>query len=126
MSVIGIGTDIVDIRRIDNMSDKACLRLAKRILTTDELTFYAQKSQPKRFLAKRWAAKEAAAKALGTGIASGVSFQHFMIKSLPSGKPELELSAVALQIAKELGAEHWHISLSDEKHYATAFVILSA
>lgn len=125
MSVIGIGTDIVDIRRIAKMSDSAQQRLAMRILTSNEYQHYLTLKQPERFLAKRWAGKEAAAKALGTGIANGVSFQHFNIVSLASGQPTLELSLQALTLAEALGANTWHISLSDEIKYATAFVVLS-
>ena len=72
MSVIGIGTDIVDIRRIAKMTENAQLRLAKRVLTDNELQRYLSIKQPERFLAKRWAGKEAAAKSLGTGIAAGI------------------------------------------------------
>ncbi|ASP48426.1 holo-ACP synthase [Cognaticolwellia beringensis] len=125
MSVVGIGTDIVDIRRIAKMSENAQQRLAKRVLTTQEYQHYLTLKQPERFLAKRWAGKEAAAKALGTGIANGVSFQHFDIVSLVSGQPTLVLSSRALTLAESLGANTWHISLSDEVKYATAFVILS-
>ncbi|SEK72388.1 holo-[acyl-carrier-protein] synthase [Colwellia chukchiensis] len=125
MSVVGIGTDIVDIRRIAKMSDNAQLRLAKRILTPNEQQYYFTLKQPERFLAKRWAGKEAMAKAIGTGIASGVSFQHIEIVSLASGQPTLVLSLQALALATGLGANTWHISLSDEKNYATAFVVLS-
>ncbi|MBA6415850.1 holo-ACP synthase [Colwellia sp. 6M3] len=125
MSVVGIGTDIVDIRRIAKMSSNAQQRLAKRILTDNEYHHYLTLKQPERFLAKRWAGKEAAAKALGTGIANGVSFQHFEIVSLASGQPTLELTLQALSLANELKASSWHISLSDEVKYATAFVVLS-
>jgi len=125
LSVVGIGTDIVDIRRIAKMSDNAQQRLAKRILTATEYQHYLTLKQPERFLAKRWAGKEAAAKALGTGIANGVSFQHFNIVSLMSGQPTLELTSQALALAEKLGAITWHISLSDEVKYATAFVVLS-
>ena len=123
--MIGIGTDIVDIRRIASMAENAQLRLAKRVLTESELQRYTRIKQPERFLAKRWAGKEAAAKALGTGIAAGVSFQHFEIVSLESGQPTLVLSSKALVLAEKLVAKTWHISLSDEVKYATAFVVLS-
>jgi holo-[acyl-carrier protein] synthase len=125
LSVVGIGTDIVDIRRIAKMSSNAQQRLAKRILTDNEYQHYLTLKQPERFLAKRWAGKEAAAKALGTGIANGVSFQHFEIVSLASGQPTLELTLQALSLANKLKASSWHISLSDEVKYATAFVVLS-
>ncbi|WP_448211959.1 holo-ACP synthase [Colwellia sp. MEBiC06753] len=125
MSVVGIGTDIVEVSRIAAMADNAKQRLAKRILTSNELERYLHHPQPDSFLAKRWAAKEAAAKALGTGIAAGVSFQHFEIETLTSGAPVLQLDAIALEKAQGLGATNWHISISDEKHYALAFVVLS-
>ncbi|XQW84299.1 holo-ACP synthase [Thalassotalea piscium] len=125
MSVVGIGTDIIEISRIANMSDKTKSNLAKRVLTESEYQRYLTHHSQDAFLAKRWAGKEAAAKALGTGIADGVSFQHIAIHSLKSGKPELVLTQRALTLAQEQGASQWHISLSDEVSYATAFVVLS-
>ncbi|WP_286262533.1 holo-ACP synthase [Thalassotalea atypica] len=125
MSVVGVGTDIVDISRIENMREPALSKLARRVLTDAELAHYQTIKYAYRFLAKRWAAKEAASKALGTGIAAGVSFQHFEIQSLPSGQPKLHLSGKALELVSELGANSWHISISDESNFATAFVVLS-
>ncbi|GAA5142370.1 holo-ACP synthase [Thalassotalea piscium] len=126
MSIVGIGTDIIEISRIVNMSDKAKARLAKRVLTDNEYQRYLTLNLKDAFLAKRWAGKEATAKALGTGIAQGVSFQHIEISNLVSGKPTLLLTEQALLLAKEQGATQWHISLSDEATYATAFVVLSS
>ncbi|WP_246028949.1 holo-ACP synthase [Litorilituus sediminis] len=108
------------------MNDSAKSRLAKRVLTPRELAHYQSIKHADQYLAKRWAAKEAAAKALGSGIADGVSFQHFDIVSLPTGQPQLQLSSRALELATSLGASSWHISIADERMYATAFVILSA
>lgn len=125
MSVIGIGTDIIEISRIVNMADLAKEKLAKRVLTANEYQHYLSIKTQDAFLAKRWAGKEAAAKALGTGIAKGISFQHIEICSLASGQPTLVFSDKALLLAQEQGATHWHVSLSDEKSYATAFVVLS-
>jgi len=125
MPIAGIGTDIIEISRITNMKEATRDRLAKRVLTCGEYQFYCETKQPERYLAKRWAGKEAVAKALGTGIADGVSFQHIIIKSLVSGQPILELSDRALEVALSLNAKHWHISLADEQLYATAFVTLS-
>ena len=126
MSVIGIGTDIVDIRRLESMSDKVRDRLAQRVLTAIEYEHYQAITCSIAYLAKRWAAKEAAAKALGTGIAKGISFQHIQIESLDSGQPILIFFDNAKQLAADLGANSWHISLSDEAHYAVAFVVMSA
>ncbi|GAA6204220.1 MULTISPECIES: holo-ACP synthase [Thalassotalea] len=125
MSVVGIGNDIVQIKRLAAMNEQALERLALRILTPNEYRYYKTLKFHISYLAKRWAGKEAAAKALGTGIAEGVSFQHFEIASLASGQPQLILTEVALNKAKSLQANSWHISLSDEKDYATAFVVLS-
>ena len=79
MSVVGIGTDIIEISRIENMSIKVRDKLALRVLTPMEHQKYQSLANPSLYLAKRWAGKEAASKALGTGIANGVSFQHFEI-----------------------------------------------
>jgi len=130
MPIVGIGTDIVEISRIITMSEGTRERLAKRVLTPNEYQQFGiinlnSNNNAARYLAKRWAGKEAAAKALGTGIADGVSFQHIEIKKLDSGQPILELSGRALDIAQSQKAKHWHISLADEKLYATAFVTLS-
>lgn len=125
MSVVGIGTDIIEITRLREMSEAVFERLARRVLLDSEYHYMRSLKSPVEFLAKRWAGKEAAAKALGTGIAQGVSFHHFNIERLSSGQPELKLTDQALVIAKALRANHWHISLSDEKNYATAFVVLS-
>jgi holo-[acyl-carrier protein] synthase len=130
MPIVGIGTDIIEVSRIADMSIETRERLAKRILTPNEYQYLCKlntnsESVAIRYLAKRWAGKEAAAKALGTGIAKGVSFQHIEIKTLESGQPILVLSDVALSIARSKNANFWHISLADEKFYATAFVTLS-
>lgn len=125
MSVVGVGTDIVEIRRLEKMKPAALEKLAQRVLTPNELLRYNEKKFKLPFLAKRWAGKEAAAKALGTGIAAGISFQHMEIQSLKSGQPVLVLSELAKEKALSLNAKSWHISLSDEAEYATAFVVLS-
>jgi len=125
MSVVGIGTDIIEISRIAKMAIKVRDKLALRVLTPRELEKYKTLKDPALYLAKRWAGKEAASKALGTGIANGVSFQHFEIKTLASGQPQLVLNGRAHELAISLGAQAWHISLSDEALYATAFVVLS-
>lgn len=126
MSVVGIGTDIVDISRIVAMTEPVQQRLAKRVLTPKEFELYRQKGvNAIAFLAKRWAAKEAASKALGTGIAAGVSFQHIDIEADEFGKPILNFTEQALVVANTLQATHFHVSISDEANYAVAFVVLS-
>ncbi|MFM2480225.1 holo-ACP synthase [Celerinatantimonas sp. YJH-8] len=119
MAVVGLGTDIIQIDRIV----KSSVRLAQRILAEDEFLCWQSHPQPVRFLAKRFAAKEAAAKALGTGIAQGVTFQDFIVRNDAAGKPYLTLTGKAAQIAAEKAIDHWFLSISDERNYALATVI---
>lgn len=122
----GIGTDLVKTARLEKIWARNGQAFAKKILTTKELEQLAATSYPARFLAKRFAAKEAALKALGTGLAQGISWQHLEITNDELGKPLLALSEAALARATALGATSWHLSLSDEEDYALAFVVLSA
>lgn len=124
MSVLGLGTDIVEISRVASVSESS-ERFAKRVLAESELDIYHQHTQPERYLAKRWAAKEAAAKALGTGIGRGISFHHFITTNNELGAPKLQLVDKALEVANTMGVTSVLLSISDEKHYATATVILS-
>lgn len=126
MAIVGIGTDIVEIQRIQAALERTGRGLAQRILTDQEMVAFDNHHHPERFLAKRFSAKEAASKALGTGIAKGVSFHDFTIVNNQNGKPTLLLSGKAAQFAAEFGVSAMHISISDEKHYATATVVLEA
>lgn len=125
--IIGIGTDIVEISRISASIERLGDKFVNRILTPVERERYksfANEDKAAGYVAKRFAAKEAAVKALGTGIGSGVSFQHFSVLNLPSGQPYLEVSN---ELADKLdGPVNWHISLSDEQMFALAFVTLEA
>lgn len=124
--IIGIGTDIVEIERIASSIERLGERFVNRILTPPEREQFAQLNSQRAasFLAKRFAAKEAAVKALGTGIGSGVSFQHFTVVNLPSGKPVLEVDESILSMLEH--PVKWHLSLSDEQQFALAFVTLEA
>ena len=123
MSVVGLGTDIVEIDRIGE--GDSLTRLAKRVLTEKELSVFNTHTMPARYFAKRFAAKEAAVKALGTGIGRGISWQHIEISNDELGKPEIHFFLGALDKANELGAKNATISIADEQHYAVATVILS-
>ncbi|WP_416307746.1 holo-ACP synthase [Neptunicella sp. SCSIO 80796] len=123
MAVVGLGTDIVEIARVEKQLEKSD-RLAERVLCPAELEKFRQHKFPGRFLAKRFAAKEAAVKAAGIGIGNGVSFQDVEVLNLPSGKPYLHISGRLLDIVTSMGVTGWHISISDEQHYAVATVIL--
>jgi holo-[acyl-carrier protein] synthase len=123
MSVVGLGTDIVEISRFSEYSD--ILRLAKRVLTEAELKSFERHTMPERFLAKRFAAKEAAVKAIGTGIGHGVSWQQIEISNDSLGKPLLSFSDGALSKVQALGVNKILLTIADEQHYAVATVILS-
>jgi len=118
----GIGLDIVEIARVAKALDRTP-GFADRILTPAECVLFRESKQPERFLAKRFAAKEAIVKALGTGIAMGVSWQHLEIIKEPSGRPTVSLSSVAHQVASDIGIRHWFLSYSDEQTFVVAQAI---
>lgn len=124
--IVGLGTDIAEIARIEQVLARSGAAFAARILTPQELELFAARKQQGRFLAKRFAAKEAASKALGTGIAGGVSFQDFIISNDALGKPVLSLQGKAAELAAGAGVTALHLSISDERHYAVATVILES
>lgn len=123
--VAGIGTDIIQISRIAATLDRLGQRFAERILTPAEMQrFLGVKDKP-RYLAKRFAAKEAAGKALQTGIGDGVSWQHIEIGNDERGAPLLRFSGRAEELSRSRGIKDSHISISDELDTAIAFVVLS-
>ncbi len=124
MSITGLGTDIAEIERLENALARSGDAFAKRILAQSEYQTYLTLKQQGRFLAKRFAAKEAAAKALGTGIAQGVTFQDFIISNDDYGKPLMILTKRAKELADQQGVKHVHLSISDERHYAVATVVM--
>lgn len=121
--IVGIGTDIVSIARISKALERSGENFARRILTEDELAVFQARKNAVAYLATRFAGKEAAAKALGTGIGQ-VSFQDLEIRSLKTGAPQLVFYGEALRLQRERGITRLHISLSDEREFAQAFVIL--
>ena len=120
--IFGIGTDILQISRI-RASLERTPRLPERILTPAELEKFRASKHPDIFLAKRFAAKEAAVKALGTGIGRGISWQHFEISHDELGRPVMNLSGNAKDRADQHGLGRFHLSYSDEQEYVVAFVI---
>mgnify|MGYP005990427727 CR=1 FL=1 len=118
----GIGTDILQLERARNAL-KRTPGLAKRVLTPSELSSYEQSGIAECFFAKRFAAKEAIVKALGSGIGHGVSWQHIEIINNDLGKPEVTLSGGAQEYAERLGIATMHISYSDEQEYVVAFAV---
>lgn len=123
--IIGIGTDICDITRIERTIQRQD-RFVERVLTQQELVQFKQRKRPAAFVASRFAAKEAGLKALGTGLANGIRWQDIEITHLDSGQPILSFSGKALEIAQQKGVSSIHLSITDEQSYAVAFVVLEA
>lgn len=122
--IFGIGTDLVHIPRMQSLLDKHGDRIAERILSEDEFAEFKLQLKPAAFLAKRFAAKEAAAKALGTGFRDGLSLRHIEVSNNRLGKPELSFVAVGQTLLEELKIGRCLLSLSDDNDYASAYVIL--
>ena len=129
MSIVGIGTDLVATARLTRMQADYGERLAARLLTAPELSAYhaaldAGSEAGAAFLARRFAAKEAAAKALGCGIGGDAGFHDLHVAHRASGAPQLLLTGRAAQRAERLGVQRTHLSISDEREHALAMVIL--
>lgn len=122
--IFGIGTDIVRVGRMRQDLERFGERIAERILTENELTEFRVNARPAHFLARRFAAKEAAAKALGTGFRDGLSLRHIGVTHDSAGKPMLEFTGAALELIRQRGICIAHVSLSDEEDHAVAFVTL--
>ena len=123
-AIYGIGTDIVRVERIAASLQRFGHRFARRILTDAEQADFARSPKPAHFLARRFAAKEAVAKALGLGISQGLSFRQIGVGHDERGKPRLEYTGRAAAVCEERGISASHISLSDEQDYAIAYVTL--
>ena len=125
MKIYGIGTDIISVDRIKkSMKNKIFL---KRIFSNEEITKCHRLSNPNNCYAKRFAAKEAFAKALGTGISNGINFNEIIVINKNNGKPFIRIKGKTMQIIKKKLKKKFKInlSLSDEKKYAVAFVTIS-
>ena len=130
--ILGIGNDIVDIRRIERVIARHGERFLDRVFTTVERAKAERRTESIRAAtyAKRFAAKEAASKALGTGFRDGVFFRDLGVVNLPSGQPTLRLtgaSAARLDALTPAGhVARVHLTMTDEHPYAEAFVIIEA
>ncbi|HEX8232643.1 MAG TPA: holo-ACP synthase [Caulobacteraceae bacterium] len=129
--IVGIGSDLADIRRIEASIERFGERFIRRIFTDAEQAKANSRTQQASTYAKRWAAKEACAKALGSGVwRQGINWTDLGVVNLPSGQPTMRLTGGA---AKRLDAmippgmrPHIHVSLTDDHPYAQAFVIIEA
>lgn len=124
MSIFGIGIDIVQIDRMDRSISKYGDKFINKILHPNELVLIQTLKNKPRYLAKRFAAKEAFAKALGTGIVEGVTLPRIEIINDELGKPTIHLHDETQSIIDRKGIKHIFLSISDEKEYAVAQVVL--
>ena len=128
--IIGTGSDIVDIRRVESVMKRHGERFKKRCFTSVEQKKAAARVDQVPTYAKRFAAKEACCKALGTGFRNGVFFRDMGVVNLPSGQPTLELTGGALKRLKEITPKGMkavvHLTITDEAPWASAHVIIEA
>lgn len=122
--IYGVGTDIVEVDRIESSIEKFGDDFALRILAESEMASFVSSHIKARFLAKRFAAKEAFSKALGTGLREPATFQNIAVSHDVLGKPFLVLAKELQGFLKEKNINHMHLTISDEKNLAAAFVVL--
>ena len=124
--IIGIGVDIAETARVEKISEKFGDRFARRVLTEHEMGEYRQRKNSSSYLALRFAAKEAVAKACGTGIGEQLGFHSMQIEHDGQGKPVLRFLDSAHALVKRLQVRNALISLSDESHYVVAMAVLES
>ncbi|HEY4009853.1 MAG TPA: holo-ACP synthase [Acidobacteriaceae bacterium] len=122
--VLGLGTDIIEIARIEHSLTRFGDAFLRRIYTAGEIAYcQAKPKTAAESFAARFAAKEAAAKALGTGISRGVTWRELEVRRLPGQRPTLHLSGRAAELAARLGVRHLALSLSHTRELAIAVVV---
>ena len=130
--ILGIGSDIIDIRRLERVLERHGERFLERVFTETERAKASRRADRIRSatLAKRWAAKEACAKALGTGFSDGVFHSDLGVANLPSGQPTMVLTGGALarlvQLTPGRQVARIHLTMTDEPPYAFAQVVIEA
>lgn len=122
--ILGIGTDIVALARIEALHRQYGERFARRVLSPSEMAEFAAHARPARLLMKRFAAKEALAKAAGSGMRFPVSLLQISVIHDAMGKPAFEFGAELVAYLDKLGVSRHHLSISDERDVAVAFVVL--
>lgn len=128
--ILGVGTDLCNIERISRVLERHGDRFRKRVFTERELALAARRAHEAATLAKRWAAKEACSKALGTGLAMGISWKDMAVRNLPTGQPAMELTGWAQERLRAMTPPghraHVHVTLTDDHPWAQAFVVIEA
>lgn len=124
--VVGVGTDLMEIERIQRSIDRFGERFLRRVFTAREIEYCQRKKNAAESFAARFAAKEAGAKALGTGISRGVGWLELEVAREPGGRPTLELSGRAAQRAREMGVDRVALSLTHSREIALAVVVMES
>jgi len=124
-SIKGIGTDIVEISRVEELISRYGNRFLKRLFLPGEISYCQVKKRPAIHFAARFAAKEAMLKALGTGLSQGINWKDMEICRQPGGAPEFSFSGRVAELCRERGITGSLISLSHEQEFALAFVIIT-
>jgi holo-[acyl-carrier protein] synthase len=122
--IIGIGVDIVEIRRVEEVLTRRGDRFLARVFTSAEVTYCQSLGSPWASYAARFAAKEAMMKALGTGWTGGIAFREIEVVRADGGVPSIRLYATALSRFEAIGATRVHLSLSHSREFAIAQVLL--
>jgi holo-[acyl-carrier protein] synthase len=123
--VLGLGTDLIETRRLQESIDRFGERFLDRIFTAGEIAYCQRKKKnAAESFAARFAAKEAGAKALGTGISHGVSWKEFEVRREITGRPTLHLSGRAAELAEALGVRRVQLSLTHSRELAMAVVVV--
>lgn len=122
--IYGVGTDLIEISRVERALARFGARFAQRILCEPELRRFSVHAKPAAYLAKRFAAKEAFSKALGTGIHAPANWHGMWVVNHRSGKPQLEFSEALAELLRSRGIRRSHLTLTDERGMAAATVIL--
>jgi holo-[acyl-carrier protein] synthase len=121
--ILGLGTDMIEIARIEQSLARFGDAFRNRVYTAGEIAYCLRKKHAAESFAARFAAKEAAAKALGTGISRGVSWRELEVRRRPGERPEMHLSGRAAERAAALGVRHMALSLSHTRELAIAIVV---
>lgn len=128
--ILGIGTDLANIERIQRALDRFGDRFRNRVFTEHEQKRAERMQNPAAVYAKRWAAKEACSKALGTGLRMGIAWRDMTVTNLETGQPVMHVTGWAQERLNEMTPEGYdaviHVTLTDDHPWAQAFVVIEA
>ncbi len=128
--ILGIGTDLANIDRIQGVLDRFGDRFRERVFTSTEQSRAERMKIPAAVYAKRWAAKEACSKALGTGLRMGIAWKDMAVSNLPTGQPVMQVTGWAKERLAQMTPEGYaaiiHVSLTDDHPWAHAYVVIEA